>query len=88
MRPFSEFDAALPADLVRRAATGRLRSLATWAYLGGEADAPGAMSRCEAGMGRLCAAAAGSFIDRNSGMAVRERTWRPPAEAGGVTRAG
>ena len=33
MRPFSEFDAALPADLVRQAGADRLRSLATWAYL-------------------------------------------------------
>ena len=33
MRPFSEFDAALPADLVRQAGADRLRSLASWAYL-------------------------------------------------------
>ena len=33
MRPFSEFDAALPTDLVRQAGADRLRSLAIWAYL-------------------------------------------------------
>lgn len=33
MRSFSQFDAALPADLVRKAGADRLRSLATWAYL-------------------------------------------------------
>lgn len=33
MRPFSEFDAALPADLVQQAGADRFRSLATWAYL-------------------------------------------------------
>src|SRR5690348_13183669 len=33
MRPFSEFDAALPSDLVRQAGADRFRSLATWAYL-------------------------------------------------------
>jgi len=33
MRPFSQFDAALPADLVGQAWADRLRSLAIWAYL-------------------------------------------------------
>jgi hypothetical protein len=33
MRSFSEFDAALGADDLRRAEEARLRSLATWGYL-------------------------------------------------------
>ena len=78
MRPFSEFDAALPADLVRQAGADRLRSLATWAYLLLRPGMEFVRQRSNFILGWQAAAAAGAAVAEGAAAGAVGRGGVPP----------
>ena len=78
MRPFSEFDAALPADLVQQAGADRLRSLATWAYLLLRPGMEFVRQRSNFILGWQAAAAAGAAVAEGAAAGAVGRGGVPP----------
>ena len=78
MRPFSEFDAALPADQMSRAAADRIRSAATWAYLLLRPGMEFVRQRSNFILGWQAAAAAGAAVTEGAAAGAVGRGGVPP----------